>query len=74
MHVLIPLDEGCGVLDPLASPIAAAFRPDEELGRAADFVTALVKSGACKIYELEGDQWVLEVRLPPVAGPQQWTH
>lgn len=73
MHVLIPLDEGCGVLHPVASP-ASAGSPGEQLGHAADFVTALVKSGACRVYELEGDQWVLEVRLPTVSGAQQWAH
>ncbi len=73
MHVLIPLEEGCGVLHPVASP-ASASSPGEQLGHAADFVAALMKSGACKVYELESDQWVLEVQLPAVPGAQQWTH
>jgi hypothetical protein len=74
MHLLIPLDEGCGVLHPLASPHCATGCPDEHLGRAADFVTALVNSGACKFYEVEQGRWVLEVRLLATAHRQQWRH
>lgn len=61
------------MLHPVAgsAPVGSA---GEELRHAADFVAALMKSGACKIYELEGNQWVLEVRLPPASGAQQWKH
>jgi hypothetical protein len=32
-----------------------------------------VKSGSCVTYELETDQWVLEVRASS-SGRSQWTH
>jgi hypothetical protein len=74
MHLWIPLDKGCGVLDPLAGPPCSTSDPDERLGRAADFVTALVRSGACKFYELGEGQWVLEVQLRTTNYPTEWAH
>jgi hypothetical protein len=44
------------------------------MGRAADFVTALMKSGNRKIYELESDQLILEVQLPGVSRQRRWLH
>jgi hypothetical protein len=73
MYVLIPLDNEHGLLHPVTSPLAAAGSPDEQLGQAAEFVTALVKSGSCMTYELETDQWVLEVRVSS-SNRRQWTH
>jgi hypothetical protein len=73
MYVLIPLDNEHGLLHPVTSPLSTAGSPSEQLGQAAEFVTALVKSGACATYELETDQWVLEV-LVPSSGRKQWTH
>jgi hypothetical protein len=74
MELLIPLEEGCGVLEPLANPASATRRPAERLGCAADFMAALVNSGACKLYEIEAGRWVLEVRLPSALHTQQWKH
>jgi hypothetical protein len=73
MYVLIPLDNEHGFLHPVTSPLSTAGSPGEHLGQAAEFVTALVKSGSCKTYELESDQWVLEVRLSS-SSRRQWTH
>jgi len=73
MHVLVPLDKGCSVLHPVAGS-ASVGSADERLRHAADFVAALMKSGTCKVYELDGDQWVLEVRLPVASCAQQWKH
>jgi hypothetical protein len=74
MHLLIPLGEGCGLLHPLASPHSLTSCPSERLRSAADFVTALVNSGACKFYELDEGRWVLEVRLRATASSQRWAH
>jgi hypothetical protein len=73
MYVLIPMDNEYGLLHPVTSPLSTAGSPDEQLGQAAEFVTALVKSGSCVTYELETDQWVLEVRASS-SGRSQWTH
>ena len=73
MHLLIALDDERRVLDSVASPCSPG-PPEEQMGRAADFVTALMKSGNCKIYELESDQLVLEVRLPGVSCQKRWLH
>ncbi|HXX19559.1 MAG TPA: hypothetical protein VEJ46_09160 [Candidatus Acidoferrum sp.] len=61
------------MLHPVASS-ASVGSAGERLSHAADFVAALMRSGACKVYELDCDQWVLEVRLPPASGAQQWKH
>jgi hypothetical protein len=74
MELLIPLEEGCGVLESLANPASATRRPAEQLSCAADFMAALVNSGACKFYEIEAGRWVLEVRLPSALHTQQWKH
>jgi len=74
MHVLIPLDEECGLLDPLAGVGYATTRPDEELKQAADFMAALVNSGTCRFYKDGANSWVLEVRFPVSAGPERWAH
>jgi hypothetical protein len=74
MYVLIALDGEHGVLHPVTSPLSAAGSPAEQLGRAADFVTALVKCNACHAYELEGDEWILEVRLSPTSDEPRWLH
>jgi hypothetical protein len=47
MDLLIPLEEGCGVLESLANSSVAAAKPAERLNCAADFITALIKSGGC---------------------------
>jgi len=73
MYVLIPLDNEHGLLHPVTSPLSKAGSPSEQLGQAADFVTALVKSGSCKTYELETNQWVFEVR-PLDSSRRQWAH
>jgi hypothetical protein len=73
MYVLIPLDNEHGLLHPVTSQLSTAGSTGERLGQAAEFVTALVKSGSCKTYELETDQWVLEV-LVSSSGRRQWTH
>jgi hypothetical protein len=44
------------------------------MGRAADFVIALMKSGNCKVHELESDQLILEVQLPGVSRQKRWLH
>jgi hypothetical protein len=44
------------------------------MGRAADFVTALMKSGNCRVYELESDQLILEVQLPGASCQKRWLH
>jgi hypothetical protein len=67
------LDNGHGLLHPVTSPLSTAGSPSEQLGQAAEFVTALVKSGSCMTHELETDQWVLEVRVLS-SGRRQWTH
>lgn len=74
MYVLIALDEEYGVLHPVTTQLSAAGSPAEQLGRAADFVTALVKCNACRAYELEGDEWILEVRLSPTSDEPRWLH
>lgn len=74
MHLLIPIDEGCGVLEAVTEPGSPASRPAEQLGRAADFVTALVKSGSCNFYETESGDWVLELRFPAFHAQQTWKH
>ncbi len=74
MHVLIPWDERHGALDLITGPLAAAESPEGELGCAAEFVVALVNRGFCRIYELENDQWILEVRLPSISSRERWIH
>lgn len=74
MHILIAFDKEHGVLHPVTTQLSAAGTPAEQLKRAADFVTALVKSNACHAYELEGDDWILEVRLSPTAEEPAWLH
>ncbi len=74
MYVLIALDEENGLLHPVTSPLSAAGTPSEQLGQAAEFVTALMRGGACNTYELESNQWVLEVRASAVSGGKSWTH
>lgn len=74
MYVLIALDEENGLLHPVTSQLSAAGTPGEQLGQAADFVTALMRGGACDTYELESNQWVLEVRPGAVSGGKSWTH
>jgi hypothetical protein len=68
------LDDERGVLESVASPGSASGPPEEQMGCAADFVTALMKSGNCKIYELESDQLILEVQLPGVSRQKRWLH
>jgi len=74
MYVLIALNGEHGVLHPVTTQLSTAGSPAEQLGRAADFVTALVKSNACHAYELEGDEWILEVRLSPMSYEPRWLH
>ena len=74
MQVFISLDSERGLLHPVASPCSDEGPVEEQLGRAADFVTALAKYGSCKIHELESDQGVLEVQLPGVSSPHVWFH
>lgn len=74
MYVLISLDKEYGVLHPVTTQLSAAGPPAEQLGRAADFVTALVKCSSCHAYELEGDQWILEVSLSPTSDQPRWLH
>lgn len=74
MHLLIALDDERGVLESVASPCSASGPPEEQMGRAADFVTALLKSGNCKIYELESDQLIFEVQLPGISRQKRWLH
>ncbi|MGA9630624.1 MAG: hypothetical protein WBQ63_04305 [Candidatus Acidiferrales bacterium] len=74
MYVLIAFDEEHGVLHPVTSPLSTAGTPGEQLGQAAEFVTALMRGGACDTYELESNQWVLEVRASAVSGGRLWTH
>jgi len=74
MYVLIALDEEHGLLHPVTSPLSAAGTPGEQLGQAAEFVTALMRGGACATYELESNQWVLEVRPSAIPGGKRWTH
>jgi len=73
MYVLIAFDEEHGLLHPVTSQLSAAGTPSEQLGQAAEFVTALMRGGACNTYELESNQWVLEVRASAVPG-KPWTH
>jgi mono/diheme cytochrome c family protein len=74
MYVLIALDGEHGVLHPLTSQLSAAGPAAEQLDRAADFVTALVKCSSCHAYKLEGEEWVLEVRLSPTSEEPRWLH
>jgi hypothetical protein len=74
VHLLIALDDERGVLESVASPCSASGLAEEQMGRAADFVTALMKSGNCKIHELERDQLVLEVQLPGISRQTRWLH
>jgi hypothetical protein len=74
MYVLIAFDEEHGLLHPVTSPLSAAGTPSEQLGQAAEFVTALMRGGACDTYELESNQWVLEVRPAAARGGKSWTH
>ncbi len=74
MYVLITSDEGHGLLHPVTSPLSAAGTPGEQLRRAAEFVTVLMRGGACDTYELESNQWVLEVRPSAVGGGKSWKH
>jgi hypothetical protein len=74
MYVLIAFDNEHGLLHPVTSQLSTAGPADVQLGQAADFVTALVKCGSCKAYELESDEWVLEVRLATNSSRNQWTH
>ena len=74
MYVLIAFDEEHGVLHPVTSPLSAAGTPGEQLGRAAEFVAALMRGGACDTYEIGSNQWVLEVRAPALSGGKSWTH
>jgi len=72
VHVLIPFDGERGVLDPITSPLSAAGSPEKQLGCAAEFVAAMVNRGFCRIYELENNQWILEVRVPAISSHQRW--
>jgi len=72
VHLLIALDDNRGVLDSVGGPRSGP--PEEQMGRAADFVAALMRSGNCRIYELESDQLVLEVQLPGVSSERHWFH
>lgn len=74
MYVIIALDGEHGVLHSVTSPLSAAGTPAEQLGRAAEFVTALVKCKACLAYEVVGDQWIFEVRLSPTSHEPRWLH
>jgi hypothetical protein len=74
MYVLIALDGEHGVLHPVTSQLSAAGSPAERLGRAADFITALVKCNVCRAYEIDGDGWILEVRLSPTTDEPRWLH
>jgi hypothetical protein len=74
MYVLIAFDGEHGVLHPVTTQLSAAGSAAEQLGRAADFVKALVKCNACHAYELEGDEWILEVRLSPTSAEPRWLH
>ena len=74
MYVLIAFDNEHGLLYPVTIPLSAAGPPDKQLGQAAEFVTALAKCGSCKTYELESDQWILEVRLSTTSSHRQWIH
>ena len=74
VHILIALDDGHGVLDPVTTPLSTEGPPEKQLGCAAELVAALVNCGTCKIYELKGDEWVLEVRLAGTSGHAQWIH
>ncbi|HTZ98899.1 MAG TPA: hypothetical protein VMB02_01125 [Candidatus Aquilonibacter sp.] len=74
MYVLIALDGEHGVLHPLTSHLSTAGSPAEQLNRAADFVSALAKCNACQAYEIEGDEWILEVRLSPTSAEPRWLH
>lgn len=74
MQVLISLDNERGLLHPVASPCSDDGPVEEQLGRAADFVSALAKCGSCRIHELESGQGVLEVQLLGVSPPQIWFH
>jgi hypothetical protein len=74
MYVLIALDDEHGLLHPVTSPLSAAGTPGEQLGQAAEFVTALMRCGACDTYELESNQWVLEVRPSSISRGKSWTH
>jgi hypothetical protein len=74
MYVLIALDEEHGLLHPVTSPLSAVGTPGEQLGHAAEFVTALMRGGACETYELESNQWVLEVRPSAGSGGKARTH
>ena len=74
MHVLIPFDGERGVLDPITSPLSAAGSPEKQLGCAAEFVAAMVNRGFCRIYELENNQWILEVRFPATSTLARWIH
>lgn len=74
MHVLIALDDGRGVLVPVTSPLSTTGPAERRLAIAADFVAALVSCGACNIYELESDEWILEVRPTGVSSGRRWIH
>lgn len=73
-HVSIAPDNECRVLDPVPGPVSEKGQQEKQLGRAVDYVTALSKRGAIKIYELESDQRNLEVQLPGISAPQAWLH
>jgi len=45
----------------------------KQSGQTAEFVTGLTLGGACDIYELESNQWVLEVRPSAFSGGKFWT-
>jgi len=74
MYVLIAYDNQHGVLHPIASPYSEEGPAAERLRRAADFVSALVKCGSLKTYELKSDEWILEVQVSDVANRSRWTH
>jgi hypothetical protein len=74
MYVLIAFDGEHGLLHPVTSQLSTAGPAEKQLGQAADFVRALVNCGSCKAYELESDEWVLEVRLATNSDGNHWTH
>lgn len=74
MHVLITLDDERGVLEPVTSPMSEAGSAEKQLDCAAEFVSALVNRGGCRIHELEQNQWILEVRLSAISHPLGWIH
>ena len=70
MYVLIPTENGRGVLHSLSSQPGSDARLAEGLEHLAQFFTALLKCDSSVVYASESNGLILEVKLADTL----WTH